>query len=265
MFNVPYLSYLTVSGSDAATFLDAQFSVNVSTLNNQDRRLACWSNAKGQVIAALLVIRDDAERFTLILSADLIANVQQRMRMYVLRSQVTVEPGAGVVCAPSALEDQPLWRQLQVAEGADPADADALSGWRARDIEDGLCWLDSETSEQFLPQMLGMPQLNALDYKKGCYPGQEVIARAHYLGRVKRRLWRVSIDTDAESPLPLPGTPLAANDGQPAGTLMTAANCGSSTIGLAVLHDNHRDTVLSYESDGTSYTVSAVNMIGESD
>jgi folate-binding protein YgfZ len=58
--------------------------------------------------------------------------------------------------------------------------------WKISELQRGITWLCSETSAQFLPQMLGFDQLGAVNYRKGCYPGQEIVARTHYLGKVKR-------------------------------------------------------------------------------
>ena len=67
---------------------------------------------------------------------------------------------------------------------ADPAD---LAQWRSEELLSGLTWLGMKTTNQFIPQMLGLERLNAVSFKKGCFPGQEVVARVKYLGKLKRR------------------------------------------------------------------------------
>ncbi len=263
MQTVPHLDCIEISGADAAGFLDAQLSVNVSDLENSARRLACWCNAKGQVIATFLVIRHTPQAYRLILSTSLTGVVLKRMPMYVLRSQVDINAAPELqVTAPQRLRNDPLWKQLECVNDTGNLTSDGGDNLPAHDIEDGICWLAPETSEQFLPQMLAMEHLGALDYQKGCYPGQEIIARTHYLGRVKRRLWRIQVNTPAAHLQATPGAPIVDTQGGIHGQLVTSADTGSCTIGLAVLRDNHIDTVLSYETNGTQQTVSASHAIG---
>lgn len=282
---ITYLKALNAQGADAAAFLNAQLSINVSHLAIGERQLGCWCNAKGQVIATVLAIPVDTNHFVLVMSEALIVSVLQRMRMFVLRSQVDLSVAentriAAPVTTPGLNQSTaPLWQQLEciALDAADQADGQADINdraskiWRAQDINDGICWLGPETTQQFLPQMLAMEHLNALDYKKGCYPGQEVIARAHYLGRVKRQLWRVDLATTKATGIadhtvgapPNDGTSIQDQQGNTVGKIVTAANQNSETIGLAVLHDNHIDTVLGYETNGIYKGITAQYAIGE--
>jgi len=114
-----------------------------------------------------------------------------------------------------AAEIRELWRALESA--ARPCGRHA---WALLDIETGLPEVSPATADEFLPQMLNLESLGGLSYTKGCFLGQEVIARTHYLGRLKRRLHRGRTDTAS---LPAPGTPVCAGDGdQAAGTVVTA-------------------------------------------
>ncbi len=100
-----------------------------------------------------------------------------------------------LVCAPP--EDLAAVREAVVAAGALAADA---SAWRLLEIEAGLPSVYEPTAEHFVAQMLNLDRLGALDFRKGCYPGQEVIARTHYLGRIKRRMHLLR--SDAAPPAP---------------------------------------------------------------
>jgi folate-binding protein YgfZ len=79
-----------------------------------------------------------------------------------------------------------------------PADSGSASAWKAAELERGVAWLDERTSERFIPQMLGFDRIGAVSFSKGCYPGQEVIARARYLGRVKRGPLQLLLETEAD-------------------------------------------------------------------
>ncbi len=269
---IPYLSCLRTSGTDAAEFLDAQLTVKLSSLRAGQRKPACWCNAKGQVLASLLVLRETADSFLLVLDSSLLNLVQQRLSLYILRSQVNLKPADDIsIHALPGESDGPVWAQLLC--GSDHQDgkprAEQINAWQLQDINAGWCWLSTATSGQFLPQMLAMEHWQALDYKKGCYPGQEVIARAHYLGRLKRSLWRVQWEHPNDVALPAPGTHLSDQSGTVQGQLLISAHSAARVhgpskdlaLGLAVLHDNHIDTVLSYETNGTLYPVTAVSAI----
>jgi tRNA-modifying protein YgfZ len=84
-------------------------------------------------------------------------------------------------------------------------DADAAGPWVLEEIESGLPWIEEATAGQFLPQFLDMDTRGGLSFTKGCFPGQEVVARTQHLGEVKRRMFLARCDAD---PAPLPGTPL---------------------------------------------------------
>ena len=83
----------------------------------------------------------------------------------------------------------PAETNLHYALGSNPqkAPAELLLAWRKQEIHAGVCWLDPVTSERFIPQMLNLQEIGALSFSKGCYPGQEIVARTHYLGKLKRR------------------------------------------------------------------------------
>ena len=89
--------------------------------------------------------------------------------------------------------------------------------WRRLEIEAGIAWLAEGSRESFIPQMLDLDRLGALSFDKGCFPGQEVIARTRYLGRLKRRLYRVRA---AAGDRPIPGEPIVLVDGRAAGTIV---------------------------------------------
>ena len=108
-----------------------------------------------------------------------------------------------------------LWERL-----APPAVPTGPRAWTWLDIAAGVPRIDAATSEQFVPQMVNLELLGGVDFKKGCYPGQEIVARMHYLGRLKQRMYRAQAGSAVT-----PGTPVFAPDlpGQPTGAVIAAA------------------------------------------
>lgn len=195
MTPLPYLAVHRVSGTDAGAFLHAQLAADTASLSDGQACFAAWCSPRGQVIALLLVCRQDSSWF-LVTDAGLATAVANRLRMYVLRAKVSIgaqpeiqvagllpdeAPAAGTrVFAPAHV---PL-RYTLTARG--PEDNNALLRWRREEIMHGVTWLQEATSERFLPQMLGVDAIGAVSFAKGCYPGQEIIARTRYLGKLKR-------------------------------------------------------------------------------
>lgn len=120
------------------------------------------------------------------------------------------------------------WETLK--QHATPA---GLNAWRLRDIADGLPRVVAATQEQFIPQMVNFEAVGGVSFKKGCYPGQEIVARTQYLGKIKRRMYRVAVDA-----LTAPGTDLYAPETgeQSCGNVVIAAQTGpDSSEALVVL------------------------------
>lgn len=118
-----------------------------------------------------------------------------------------------------------------------------LDQWRVLDIQAGVIWLPTSLSDEYLPQMLGLDSLNAVSFDKGCYPGQEVIARTHYLGRVKRHLHPFQV---TENNLhPEIGTPIYNQQDEETGVLVAFASDQQQGYGLAVVHESSATPPLS--------------------
>jgi folate-binding protein YgfZ len=114
------------------------------------------------------------------------------------------------------------------------------AAWRLLDIQAGLPAVLSQTQESFVPQMANLDLLGGLSFEKGCYPGQEIVARMHYLGTLKRRMYRIRIKAEA---VPLPGTEIRDSNGTLIGELVMAARSpDGGAEGLAVLQIEHADT-----------------------
>ncbi len=161
------ISTITVTGPDAFEFLQGQLSNDLKRLESEDEILAAWCNPKGRVIWFGTVWAMDSG-FGLSAPAETAENIVQRLTMYRFRSKL----------------------EFAIVDGGvtvNPADL----------IVDGYPFIGREQSEQFTPHMLNLDLLDAISFDKGCYTGQEIVARTHYKGATKRRTLRF----ESESPV----------------------------------------------------------------
>jgi tRNA-modifying protein YgfZ len=199
------LGVLSVRGADALQFLQGQLSSDVTRLAAEGSQLAGYHNPQGRAIAVMRLVQG-REQVLAVMPRELVSTVSARLARFVLRAKVhLVDDSAnwsvrGMVQspAPGALSikagDSPA-RWLTLAQRSDaqalPSPSEELRrAWTLHDIACGLPQVYVRTSEAFIAQMLNLDLLNAVAFSKGCYTGQEVIARAHYRGRVKRRMQR---------------------------------------------------------------------------
>ena len=246
---------LEVTGNDARSFLHAQLTNDITGLVPDRARHAGWCSAKGRLIASFLVVPREGGYF-LQLSRDLAPAVAKRLSLFILRSQVKISDassdwvqlglwgnesapavaGLGLAVPADDLQvargDSLLvvraaaQRYLLIGPAAERARLAALpaasdeSRWMLEEIRSGHPLVTQATQDQFVPQMVNYERFGAVDFQKGCYPGQEIVARAQYRGQIKRRMVRV------RTPVPLrPGQDLYSDDlpGQASGTVVNAA------------------------------------------
>lgn len=248
---------LQVSGEDARAFLHGQFTNDIENLAPGQARFAGWCTAKGRLLATLLVIARP-EGFLLQLSRDIAPAIAKRLAMFVLRSRVKVADvtadwaqagvwdagllaSLGIVPSPRAfgVADAPgacavtlepgRWLVLAPAGATTLPDADApASEWVLAEIRAGRALISQPVQDQFVPQMVNLERAGGVDFRKGCYPGQEIVARAQYRGAVKRRMYRLRGATNLA-----PGQPLLGGEdpGEGGGTVVM----GAGDEALAVL------------------------------
>lgn len=202
---------LSVSGDDARAFLHAQLTNDIQNLAPDRALLAGWCSAKGRLLASFLVI-PAGEGFLLQLARDLAPAVAKRLSMFVLRAKVKVvdqsdawgQWGLWEEERAPAQEFQVLHegarvtvrmaerRFLQLGPAAEVRTTNAdEEQWALEEIRAGRPLITAATQDLFVPQMVNLEQLGAINFQKGCYPGQEIVARAQYRGQVKRRMVRL--------------------------------------------------------------------------
>lgn len=224
-----HLALIESHGEDSAPFLHNLLSNDVAKLAPDAAQWNSFNTPKGRMLASLLMFRDLAGH-ALVLSADIAPAIHKRLSMYVLRSKVrltmseaaligvTGPDAAGilteagievphdrmrqsvadnlrcvridasdfVLVVPSA-EAEATWQRLRAA-GARPAGSDR---WQLAMIRAGLPLISAATQEEFVAQMLNFELIGGVSFNKGCYPGQEIVARTQYLGKLKKRMYRV--------------------------------------------------------------------------
>ena len=195
---------LAVTGADAREFLHAQLTNDIAKLAPDRSALAGWCTAKGRLLATMLVI-PSPDGFLLQLARDLAPAVAKRLSMYVLRSKVKIADesdawvqfgvwkGLPAVSWEGGTVSVPVGslRHLRIGKELALQCARAEEDWTLEEIRSGRPWISAATQDQFVPQMVNLEQVGGVDFQKGCYPGQEIVARAQYRGEVKRRMVRV--------------------------------------------------------------------------
>jgi folate-binding protein YgfZ len=249
------LRAIRISGADRVGFLQGQLTQDVGRAGPEAAPLAGWADAKGRLLwVGRIFVRGEALWMTA--PAELADSIVARLRMYVLRTRVVIdlpdaglvglrepdgEPGGSVVAPElqrlhNAHDPGRVWlvgpREACAALLASP-DARAIppEEWRLLDIRAGLPEICRNTSGDFIPQMLNLDLLDAISFDKGCYTGQEVVARTRYLGRVRRRMLRFS---GLHAPIQ-PGDAVYASRGV-AGKVVNAESAGDTFECLAVVH-----------------------------
>jgi folate-binding protein YgfZ len=218
------LGSLLVSGADARSFLQGQLSADIDALTPARALPASCNSAQGRV-QAVLWLTERADGIALLLPASLTERIAARLRKYVLRSKVKIDesPAAAGIVEPAAYRER---------------------DWQLAGIRAGLPQVYPETYESFVAQMLNLDLLGGIAFEKGCYTGQEIIARTHFRGAIKRRMFRFG----SEGPPPAPGTRVLAGE-QHAGDVVDAAATSEGCELLAVVSLAQQDAELELESD----------------
>jgi folate-binding protein YgfZ len=241
---------LQVTGDEARAFLHAQLTNDVENLAPGSARYAGWCSAKGRLLATFLVIPAPGG-FLLQLARDLVPVVAKRLSMFILRSKVKIADATGQ-WAQFGVWDKGEGNPLSVTESggaitvrigpdrvlsllpegiSDKFKSDTSADeWALAEIHAGRPLIGQATQDQFVPQMVNLELVGGVDFKKGCYPGQEIVARAQYRGEVKRRMVRL------RGAALKAGQEIYSDDaqGQPGGTVGVVVN-SSGDEALAVL------------------------------
>jgi len=251
---------IRAEGADAGTFLHGQLTQDVLQLGPRDARLAGYCTAKGRLLASGVLWRGLNDDLLLACSADVLAATAKRLSMYVLRAKCRVSdagpsmalyglagnaaqdwlaaaaPSAAWRCAPMPGGGQAIrlpdvfgiarYLLALPAEHAAPALPASVAGaWDWLEVTSGVPRIVAATVEKFVPQMVNFELVDGVSFQKGCYPGQEIVARSQYRGSIKRRAFVFACEAAAQ-----PGQEVfhSADAEQPAGMVVNAASCAGS-------------------------------------
>ena len=248
---LPTPQVLEIVGADAIAFAHAQFASDVRALADRQWQWSAWLSAQGRVRAFFRVLRIGDDHVLLILQGGLAETLRAALAPFVFRAKVQlrvvgtwhaigfdqladVVEWLGAVPGPTdaviandrigvALPGpQPRWYVLGHTLPATVDDSPAaLNHWNAADVAAGIVEIGDAQADRFLPSWLGLDELGAVSVRKGCYPGQEIVARLHFKGGNKRWLQQLAFSADV---MPEPGTSLTAgSDSGASGELLRAA------------------------------------------
>jgi len=276
------LGVIAVAGEDAASFLQNQLTNDVSLLGMDEARLAAWCSAKGRMLASFIAFKQPGGDILLVTSRDTLPQVLKRLSMFVLRSKAKLRDATaefelyGVAGDAQAKSPWHLRRDGDTAfVSLYPADGIARSlavvpagsakpegaaldpvHWAWTEVRSGIATITTPIAEAFVPQMLNYESVGGVNFKKGCYPGQEVVARSQFRGTLKRRAYLAHSEGEMA-----PGQELfpASDREQPCGIVAQAAKSPDGgwdaivSIQLASVDDN---PITIGSADGAAVTLS---------
>ena len=288
------LGVIAVRGEDAAAFLQGQLTNDVRALGADAAQWSGYCSPKGRLLGNFLIWRQDND-YCLQLSGDILASVLKRLSMFIMRAKVQARDASGetvrvvvagkqaraavegaLAAVPEAsmrsvagpaghvvrlsddkfvLSIRPehaaaVWHGLR--ESATPVGAPV---WDWLRLNAGIPVIVGSTQELFVPQMVNLEAIGGVSFQKGCYPGQEIVARSQYLGKLKRRMFLAHVDAEAA-----PGDSLYSADleGQVTGTVVNAAPApegGFDVLAVAQVESAKTQTLHLKAGDGAALTL----------
>jgi folate-binding protein YgfZ len=245
---------ILVTGEDAESFLQNQFSNDINLIDETRFQLSSYSTPKGRLLAVFKIVQI-SNGYLLITPLSLVESLLQRLQMFVIQARVNLADASGhfvrfaIQTGKSQITGHPLLapqighvkagesvislqfssvngenRYLVMCLSIDEAKllwkefsqhlkVASFDAWRLSEIKSGTPVIYPQTSEDFVLQMSNLDLLGGVSFKKGCYPGQEIVARMHYLGKLKRRMFLATLETDL---CPLPGDEIVSKGSESA-------------------------------------------------
>lgn len=289
-----HLGVIRAVGEDAVTFLQGQLTQDVAQLDLAHARLAAFCNAKGRMQASFVLFKRSPEEVLLVCSRDILAATLKRLSMFVMRAKAKLSDASGeyalygvtgaaiesiagsthaawskvdfdtsnlVFLYPAAGQPRAL---LCAPAGSPPPQGNAIDVdlWNWLEVQSGIAMITQPIFEAFVPQMLNYESVGGVNFKKGCYPGQEIVARSQFRGTLKRRAYLVHTDgaptvgqevfhtQDADQPCGL----VAAAAANPGGGFDAVVSMQTSVAADAQAHPGERRLTLS-SATGASLTL----------
>ena len=252
MKDLEHLRILTISGEDAGELLQGQMTQDVRKLEDEKIHITSFCNVQGRVIASSF-IQERNEQYDLILSSEIIDELENHLQRYILRSKVLIEQSDEKTFGAyksdinedskecRSLKNDPkrvLTLSSQVPESID--NFITSEEWIRCDIENSIAIINKESTEKFIPQMLNLDILDAVSFSKGCYTGQEVVARVQHRGKIKQRMFKFKTENED---LISHGSEIH-HESKKVGTVIISELIDNYTIGLAVINSADNESQL---------------------
>ena len=252
MKDLEHLRILTISGEDAGELLQGQMTQDVRKLEDGKIHITSFCNVQGRVIASAF-IQERNEQYDLILSSEIIDDLENHLQRYILRSKVLIEQSDEKTFGAyksdinedskecRSLKNDPkrvLTLSSQVPESID--NFITSEEWIRCDIENSIAIIYKESTEKFIPQMLNLDILDAVSFSKGCYTGQEVVARVQHRGKIKQRMFKFITENED---LISHGSEIH-HESKKVGTVVISELIDNYTIGLAVINSADNESQL---------------------
>jgi folate-binding protein YgfZ len=249
---LPHLGVIRVEGDDAGKFLHGQLTQDFSLLGSSEARLAGFCSAKGRMQASFIGLKRNPTEVLLVCQQDILAPTLKRLSMFVMRAKAKLTDAtadyalfglAGDALDVTAPDPLNAWSKIDVgsatviglypadgvrralwlapvAEAVPAGEAMSTQDWCWSEVRSGIAMVRSPIVEAFVPQMLNYESVGGVNFKKGCYPGQEVVARSQFRGILKRRAYLAHADVPLQA-----GEEVfqAGDDSQPCGIVAEAA------------------------------------------
>ncbi|MBY0378909.1 MAG: hypothetical protein K2P99_00760, partial [Burkholderiales bacterium] len=191
------LSVIIVSGLEVKGFLQGQLTNDINLLDNQPFQYSAYLNTKGRMLASFWVKKVADNQYYLITSKAIVDKLILKLRMYILRAKVTIEKLAtniyftdDISSFTSSINIPIAYnRYIVITNNIIDSINQTIDYFKQTIIENGIAIIYPETQEQLIPQHVNYDELGGLNFKKGCYLGQEIVARMHYLGKSKRKMY----------------------------------------------------------------------------
>jgi tRNA-modifying protein YgfZ len=287
--DLPHLSVLQAEGPDAVSFLHNQLTHDFALLQPDQARLCGYCSAKGRMLASFVGFKRSPEQILLICSTDLAAATLKRLTMFVLRAKVRLtdvtaqftlkgwvgpalmqaihnpaqtawqhrshEGGDLITLYPALGQPRALWLGTPAHPGLAALTSLPLSDWLGLEVLSGIAQVQAATADAFVPQMLNYESVDGVSFKKGCYPGQEVVARSQFRGAIKRRAHLFM----SHEPLVAGSELFLSHDtSQPAGIVAQSAPWSGRTVLIASVQTSALDATESVLQDSQGHRVNPI-------
>ena len=259
MKHLDHFSIISISGADSTEFIQGQMTQDISAIGDDEARMTAILNPQGRVMSTALIMHWD-DSIILVLNKDTVDDLIVWLSRFILRSKVTVsrleahiyglnqnlaniesdslDLEKEIFCLRSIETDAE--RTLLITKSLHDFSKSSITtmssrNWQLADIQAGIPIIYKENIAKFIPQMVNLDLINGISFNKGCYTGQEIVARVQHRGKIKRRMFHIS--TQQSNTEIRPGTPVLLGDSE-VGTIIQSEQHKSQIHSLAVIRDD---------------------------